>query len=655
MALADFAPPPPGAKLSDTLWNRTYLGLLLAQFLAAFNDQAIHASAMFFAIRTGALTEAQAISLMPILFYAPWALFCTLSGYLADRYSKQRTLILWKAAEVAICALALYGFWLGTEGGQGQTGAWIVLSTVFLMGTHSAFFVPAKYGVMPEILAPQLLSRGNGVLESLSFLAVILGTVTGGVLSYLYQRQEAIIGMILLGLAVLGAIGSLLIHRMPAANAQRPFPRYIYGPLINNIRTLFSTRPLRFACVGLAFFTFIVAFMRATVYMLGESQNPRWDELKTSLVVGTVALGVGLGSPLAGWLSGKKVELGLIPLGGLGMIIGCFSAGYFSSSVPGLIASTVLIGFSTGFFLVPLFTLLQYRAPKSSKGEMIATSNFINVVGAIASSLLFAVIVLTAKKTGIVPVAPAQDAIATGRLSHITLDHGRPVGFTLETGYQGGLETVSEAPFQLFQHVFGERPSTVAIDVERGVEIGDTVTVSRFTAGGVEHQSVRRQEAALTPHYNQENLPKYLFAGAGLLTFIVLVVLTRIVPNLPKRAWYLLTAPLRGRVDYEGLENVPGAGPVLFRVVAPDRRLLVALSAAVDRWVVAGDGAPPRALLALRQGHMVRITEIDTADGYHGALAEEIAVVQLRVSGENRAGRYVMVVTALANPAQASL
>ena len=101
---------------SNTLLTRTYVGLLAAQFLAAFNDQAIHAAAMFFAINTQTLNEAQAISLMPILFYAPWAIFCTLAGYLSDRFSKQRSLVFWKAAEVAICGIALFGFWLGTDG-----------------------------------------------------------------------------------------------------------------------------------------------------------------------------------------------------------------------------------------------------------------------------------------------------------------------------------------------------------------------------------------------------------------------------------------------------------------------------------------------------------------------------------------------------------
>src|SRR6187399_2403985 len=97
---------------STTLKSRTFVGLLIAQFLAAFNDQAIHAAAMFFAVHTGTLKEATAITLMPVLFYSPWAIFVTLAAYYADRYSKQRALRIWKVAEVGITLVATLGFYL---------------------------------------------------------------------------------------------------------------------------------------------------------------------------------------------------------------------------------------------------------------------------------------------------------------------------------------------------------------------------------------------------------------------------------------------------------------------------------------------------------------------------------------------------------------
>lgn len=526
------APTPAGG-----LASRTFIGLLVAQFLAAFNDQAIHAAGMFYAINSQTLTERAAISLMPILFYAPWALFCTAAGYFADKFSKRDSLVFWKVAEVGITGLALFGFWLG----HGSTvGPILVLSTVFLMGTHSAFFVPAKYGVMPEILPPDQLSRGNGLLESLSFLAVILGTVCGGVLSFLYLRNETVIGFILFALAIIGAVASLLIRRMPAANPTRSFPRYLYGPLWANIKALVSTRPLRTALIGIAFFTFVVAFMRASVYMLGEAQNPRWDELKTSVVVGCVALGIGLGSPLAGWLSGRRIELRLVAFGAAGMILSCLAAAAFIADVPALVVCIALIGFFTGFYIVPLFTLLQAKAPKASKGEMIATSNFVNVTGAIVASLLFFVVVFTAQRTGLTPEVPGKDRaeVAVGELTRLDLFRGRPRYFEVETptGVEKFGRPAGEAqPLtfgRLVRRLFGARrppdPATnTNIDVDKAVQKGSRVVVTKYVLADVTHFDIRPAGSPLDPDYDQRELPRYLFVGAAGMTLLTLVVLWR--------------------------------------------------------------------------------------------------------------------------------
>lgn len=588
------APTAPVHRPANTLGNRTYIGLLIAQFLAAFNDQAIHASAMFFAINTQTLTEATAISLMPILFYAPWAIFCTMAGYFADRYSKRYTLVFWKVAEIAICALALLGFWLGTHH-YPQFGAWIVLSTVFLMGTHSAFFVPAKYGVMPEILQPHLLSKGNGLLESLSFLAVILGTVSGGVLSFLFLREEYVIGIILLILAVIGAIASLLIHKMPAANPTLRFPPYLYLPLFRSIRMLFSTKALIFAVIGIAFFTFVVAFMRATVYMLGESQNPRWNELKTSVIVGTVALGIGLGSPLAGWLSGRKVELGLIPLGAAGMIVGCVMAAFTLGYVPVLVFFIVLIGFSTGFYLVPLFTLLQHRAPKTSKGDMIATSNFINVTGAIAASALFFFLVHLAKEVEFVEKVPQTDNVMHGKLARLELEHGRPVYFEIEEGdpkenQRGGhLPEPNRVEPSVWEQIFGDSQqkkhgqTEIVVHIDRGIDVGEAVVVSRYNLHGVEHLSIRRRGDELKTAYDSRRLPRFLFLGAGLMTLLTLGVLAWQLPDLIARSKRVLRGLRERRVFFEGIHHIPGHGPTILVTTSDDPAVHAAILSATDR------------------------------------------------------------------------
>jgi MFS family permease len=584
--MAEFQP-------ADTLRSRTFLGLLIAQFLAAFNDQAIHASAMFFAISTGAMDEAKAISLMPILFYAPWGLFCTLAGFLADRYSKCNSLVFWKVAEIGITLVALAGFWLGRNGFP-LLGPGLVLSTVFLMGTHSAFFVPAKYGAMPEILQPHMLSRGNGLLESLSFLAVILGTVFGGVLSdeRVFGGREYWIGGVLVGLALVGAAASLLIRRMPAANPGRPFPPYLYKPLWDNVRLLLRSRPLVVSVVGIAFFTFLVAFMRATMYMHGQSQVPHWSESKTSIIVGMVALGIGLGSPLVGFLSGGKVELGLVPIGAVGMILATLVAGVFLGWIHALVVCIIAVGFFTGFYIVPLFTLLQHRAPKTSKGDSIATSNFINVTGAIAASGLFFLLVYAAEHLGLVPELE-QKIKSRGTLVEVKYKQGRPDELIINpaTIYYPKKGTPPTAGPRVVQaHSNGNGASV--IDQEdygpidpfgSGPRKGEEVIETTYTLGGVRHHRLRRADQPLKPVYDNHGLPSLLFAGAGLMTLFTLLLLWRLLPDLFRRTRLWLRMHWRYRLEVAWMNNLPDHGPVILATNAEDAEQCGHVLSATDR------------------------------------------------------------------------
>jgi MFS family permease len=459
----------------------------------------------------------------------------------------------------------------------------MVMSTVFLMGLHSAFFVPAKYGVMPEILQPQLLSKGNGILESSSFLAVILGTVTGGVLSApaYFKGREYFIGLILMGLALVGAAVSLLIERMPAANPSRPFPKNPLEPLAVNVQTLLRSRPLALAALGIAFFTFMVAFMRLTIYMHGESQIPRWDEFETSLVVATVALGVGLGSPLAGSLSAGKVELGLVPLGAVGMILACLLAGLTIFWLPGLISSIILIGFFSGFYIVPLYTLLQHRAPKTSKGDLIATSNFLNVTGAITASVLFAVLLFAAKATGVAKPVAQQPVIKAGILSAVEW-HG---------GYPTYAEVRDETTGRLLRKL--GQPTGGAVGTKRrhrdlklaaDIEIGDRVAVSRYTLRGMDYYEVRPAGDLLQDAYDQEMVPRFLFIGASAMTLGILLLLCRQLPDFFVRSLLWLRSQGRYRLKVIGLNNLPSDGPAILATNCDRFQSCMQVLAATDRY-----------------------------------------------------------------------
>src|SRR5207249_5640480 len=168
----------------------------------------------------------------------------------ADRFSKTYSLIGWKISEVVISLLLILGFYLGSVQHQ-PAGPWIVLACVFMMGVHATFFAPAKYGAMPEILQPHILSRGNGVLESTTFLAAILGTVTGGALSWWFSGQEHWIGVVLFVLSIIGAAASLLIDALPAANPERRFPANPIKPLYENLKVLLTSKPLALSVLGI--------------------------------------------------------------------------------------------------------------------------------------------------------------------------------------------------------------------------------------------------------------------------------------------------------------------------------------------------------------------------------------------------------------------
>jgi acyl-[acyl-carrier-protein]-phospholipid O-acyltransferase/long-chain-fatty-acid--[acyl-carrier-protein] ligase len=453
---------------ADTLRSRTYLGLLAAQFLAAFNDQAIHIVAIFYAgdmllqyAKLRHFDEKNIISLVSSCFILPFFLFSWLAGMLADKYSKRNILVFWKLAEVAITGLVLVGFLLPHTAALGWAGqrelaiwsALLVVSGVFLMGTHSAFFIPAKYGAMPEILAHNVLSKGNGFLEATSFVATIFGTVFGaGMYGQLQTNlapdgtlislgSEWVLGLVLFGLAILGAVCSLLIERMPAAAPYRRLTWKFWQPIWGNVRVLLRSRPLALSVVGIAFFACLTLYARQTLVYQGEATknyneaykaaqaakkaaearhhrivvveaadaeadngegNPELtvpllpgatksqkEELYLAILIALVGLGVGIGSPLAGLLSGEKVELGLVPIGALFLIFFTILLACVMQRIWMTVITLILIGVAAGFYIVPLYTLLQHRAPKDSKGNLVATSNFINVVGGLLAIAAF--------------------------------------------------------------------------------------------------------------------------------------------------------------------------------------------------------------------------------------------------------------------------
>jgi acyl-[acyl-carrier-protein]-phospholipid O-acyltransferase / long-chain-fatty-acid--[acyl-carrier-protein] ligase len=261
----------------------------------------------------------------------------------------------------------------------------ILLICVFLMGVHSAFFGPSKYGLLPELLPEKRLSWGNGLLELGTFTAIILGTVTAALLADNFEGHHGRSGIILIALAFWGLGTSLGITRVPAADPNRKFSANFIASLLRQMRSWRGDRPLNLAMLGNTYFNFIGALLLLNVFFYGISVL-HVGASQIGLLNVALAIGIGLGSVAAGYLSGNKIEYGLVPLGAVGISVASLSLAAPGLSLWAALGRLALLGLSGGFFIVPICALLQHRPDKSKKGEVLAAANLLSFVGVFLAS-----------------------------------------------------------------------------------------------------------------------------------------------------------------------------------------------------------------------------------------------------------------------------
>jgi acyl-[acyl-carrier-protein]-phospholipid O-acyltransferase/long-chain-fatty-acid--[acyl-carrier-protein] ligase len=361
---------------------KSFWFLIATQFQGAFSDNAYKNIVVLVAVSTAvtAQQESQRISLAGTLFILPFLLFSMYGGFLADRFSKRSVTIYTKVAEVAIMLLATL------ELSRGHLS--LAMGLLFLTGSQAAFFGPTKYGILPELLPEKRLSWGNGILEMTTFLSIILGTVAGAILVEHLRGRLYLAGLILVALALVGTATSFGIGRLPAANPAARFRWNFVGEVWRYVREARKDRVLWLAVAGGAYFWFLGFLFQTNIVLYGKNILGL-QESHIGYLLSAVALGIGLGSYAAGYLSGNKIEYGLIPLGSIGitvfsLVLGLGRWDFWHSA--GLLA---LVGFSAGFFIVPLNALVQQRPDPSIKGGMIAMANLMTFVGMLAAAGLF--------------------------------------------------------------------------------------------------------------------------------------------------------------------------------------------------------------------------------------------------------------------------
>lgn len=362
-------------------------GLLIAQFVGAFNDNAWKLMVALLAIRQVAAAvgpsgpEFEAASqtqttIAFVVFNLPLMLCSVVAGVLSDRLSKRTVIIAFKTVEVLLMGAGTLALWRDPSGG------WPALAVLGALGVHSAFFSPAKYGILPELLPYERLSFGNGLLKMWTFLAIIAGTTAGGLFLGLSSASPWLAGLTLTIFSVVGLLAAWTIPPVPPSRAEGG----VGATLAIAWETIRADYLLQIAIgINILYWT-IASLFGQDMLIYAKGRLGLSDEL-SGLPLAVLGIGIGAGAVLAGRLSASKIEIGLIPSGCLGLSAGLLALGLIPPTLTGALLLMAVLGVASGFINVPINALIQWRTPADRRGAVIALGNTFMFGGILAGSL----------------------------------------------------------------------------------------------------------------------------------------------------------------------------------------------------------------------------------------------------------------------------
>ena len=401
MTRSDPAPPAPDAHPNQfaLLGQRRFAPFFWTQFAGAANDN------LFKFAFTVMVTYQLQVSWMPpplaglviaALFILPFLLFSATAGQFTDKFDKTKIIRFVKNIEIAIMALAAWGFF--------SANAVVLLACVFLMGLHSTLFGPVKFAYLPQVLGPRELTGGTGMVEMGTFVAILLGQVAGGLLVALPQIGHASVAVACLLLALVGRGTAQAIPRAPATDPA----------LVINWNPISETwRNLKLANVNVVVFRSLLGI--SWMWFFGAvflSQFPSFakevlhgNEQVASLLLVVFSVGIGIGSLLCEVLGRRQVEIGLVPLGAIGMSVFAIDLYFAARGLPAVaemgiqdfvsqpahwrvMADLGLLSMFAGLYSVPMYALIQLRSQPTHRARIIAANNILNALFMIASSVI---------------------------------------------------------------------------------------------------------------------------------------------------------------------------------------------------------------------------------------------------------------------------
>lgn len=356
------------------LHKKDFFFFLTTQFLGAFNDN-FYRMVVSLLVVHGAFSG-EPLSIAAMVFIFPNLCFSGYAGFFADRFSKRTVLIIVRASSILSMIFALLALSLHNTA--------FMLAILFVIASQAAFFSPAKYGILPEIVPLSALSYANGLLQTTTYVAILFGGICGGILVSVWADALYKVGIALVLISLLGTWCSFGIRKVPAASS-RPLAVNPWAEINDGFKQFFKQPLLFWVVMAIAYFWALGLAMQVNLVAWGHF-TLNWGPLAIAYMQALLGIGIGVGSLLAGKMSGDQIEPGLIPLGAILMGVGLLWMADPTHSAGMIYFLLLWVGMAAGFYVVPLNALLQELPKSVEKGRMIATSNFVSALAMLVAA-----------------------------------------------------------------------------------------------------------------------------------------------------------------------------------------------------------------------------------------------------------------------------
>ena len=378
-----------GHSQFNLLRQRRFLPFFIVQSLGAFNDNVYRQAIIGLLFYLGVSADERSLytTLAPAIFILPYFLFSALAGQIADKLEKSRLIVITTTMEIVIMTLAAAGFLTQSMP--------VLLVALFCTGLQSTLFGPVKYSVLPSVLKPEELTGGNGLVEMGTSMSILTGMIAGGSIFILADSHGPVVAAT--AVIALAVCGNLCARLIPRVDAGDPSLKINWNPLPESLAVLRMAKKqkaVRNAILGVSWFWFVGTVLTSQLPTYAIT-NLGGESKLYIFALALFSVGTGVGSLLCEKLSGRRVEIGLVPLGAFGMtafLLDLYFARAGEATAEGLsiiqfvqqagssriIIDLLGIGLFTGFFVVPLFALIQSRTPKSEMSRVFAALNIQN-------------------------------------------------------------------------------------------------------------------------------------------------------------------------------------------------------------------------------------------------------------------------------------